>query len=133
MVKRAKPLVLCDTNIFLDYYRDQEAMLNELDSIGFERLAVSTVTVGEVFRYMKNKESSRTKYLLNHFSTIYLSKSISLLFAQLMFEYKAYHPAVADCLIAATAITYNAQLYTFNRKHFSYYQDLTLYNPSYAH
>ena len=133
MVKKAKPIILYDTNVFLDFYHDVEIMQKELNEIGFDRLCISTVTVGEVRRYMAKKEISKTQEKLNQFSRIYLSKPISLVFEQLMSEYRDHHPSVADCLIAATAISLNAQLFTFNRKHFTYYQNLTLYSPAYAH
>lgn len=133
MVKRAKPLILCDTNVFLAYYREEEELISEIRKIGLDRLLISTVSIGEVARYMKKKEANRTKQLLNEFTTAHITKPISLIFEQLMFEYSAYHPDVADGLIAATAISNNAQLFTFNRKHFTYYQGLTLYNPAYSH
>ena len=68
----------------------------------------------------------------HEFITAHITKQISVLFEQLMFEYSAHHPDVADGLIAATALSANAQLFTFNRKHFNFYQELTLYNPTYT-
>ncbi len=51
----------------------------------------------------------------------------------MMYEYRDQNPQVTDCFIAATALTYSFQLFTLNRTHFSYYQNLTLYNPIYRH
>lgn len=123
MVKRAKPLILCDTNVFLEYlyeYRGskEENLTFELDKVGFDRLAVSVVTLAEVYRYTKKREVRNTKNLINKFAVISLTKHISDVY-QVLVYYKNYHPDVADCLIAATAIAHNAHLFTFNRKHFT--------------
>ncbi len=135
MVKRAKPLVLCDTNVFLDYLYEKRgskdlSLTFELDKIGFERLILSVVTLAEVYRKTKKDEVRETKDLVNTFAIAPLSKEVSTVFQTLVFEYKNFHPSVADCLIAATAIVNNAQVFTYNRKHFAYYQDVTLFNPS---
>ena len=134
MVKRAKSLVVCDTNIFLNYLYEQRAgkpdqATQELASVGFERLAISHVTFAEVFRRTKQKEVRQTMELLNDFIQIPLSTEISNRFKAMVVEYKNFHPSVPDCLIAATTIVINAQLFTLNRKDFTYYKDLTLYNP----
>ena len=133
MVKRAKPLILCDTNIFLNYLYEQrtgksEQTTLELSNIGFERLAISHVTFAEVFSRTKQKEVRRTTELLNNFTQIPLNTEISHRFKAIVVEYKDFHPSVPDCLIAAT----NAQLFTLNRKDFAYYRDLTLYNPAHS-
>ncbi len=110
-----------------------EQMTLKLSKIGFDRLAISHVTFGEVFSRTKQKEVRETIELLNAFIQVPISAEVSHLFKSMVVEYKNYHPSVPDCLIAATAISINAQLFTFNRKHFTYYQDLSLYNPAYAH
>ena len=135
MVKRAKPLILCDTNIFLEYLYEQRGSKSanisvELDALGYDRLILSVVTLAEVYRNTKKHEVTETKEQLNKFALAPLTKEISSKFQQLVFEHKNRHPSVADCLIAATAIVNNAQVFTFNRKHFAYYQDVTLFNPS---
>jgi predicted nucleic acid-binding protein len=137
MVKRAKPLVVCDTNIFLNYLYEQRAgkpdqTTQELVSIGFERLTISHVTFAEVFSRTKQKEVRSTTKLLNNFSQIPLSTEISHRFKAMVVAYKNFHSSVSDCLIAATTIVINAQLFTLNRKDFTYYKDLTLYNPVYS-
>lgn len=96
---------------------------------GFERLAISHVTFAEVFSRTKQKEVRQTIKLLNDFIQIPLSTEISHRFGAMVIGYKNFHPSVPDCLIAATTIAVNAYLFTLNRKDFTYYKDLTLYNP----
>ncbi len=65
MAKRAKPLILCDTNVFFRVFREDQTIWNELSHIGFERLALCSVTKAEVYFGMKDSEKKRTKALLN--------------------------------------------------------------------
>jgi tRNA(fMet)-specific endonuclease VapC len=43
-----KQIVLCDTNILIRYFKGDTAIINELDNIGFRRLAISPVTAAEM-------------------------------------------------------------------------------------
>ena len=133
MSKRAKPTVLCDTNIYFRAFRGDPTILQELNHIGFDRLALSSITKGEIYFGMKDSEVTRTKVLLNLFKTYPLSTEISIRFERMMYQYRKLNPQLPDCLIAATALSTNAQLFTLNRKDFTFYRDLTLYNPIYSH
>ena len=71
MTKRAKPLVLCDSGVFFRAFRNDKPIWQEVNHIGFDRLALSTVTIGEAYYGMKDDEVAHTKQLLNlfkHFS-----------------------------------------------------------------
>ena len=133
MAKRAKPLVLCDTNIYFRAFHRDRKMLKELSHIGFDRLALSSITKGEVYFGMKDSEVTRTKVLLNLFKVYQLSGEISTRFEQMMYQYRKFNPQLPDCLIAATALSMNAQLFTLNKKDFTYYEGLTLYKPKLKH
>ena len=133
MAKRAKPLVLCDSGVFFRIFREDKKMWKEIDHIGFERLALSSITKAEAYYGMKKSEVTRTKALLNLFKTISLSKEISDHLEQMMYQYRQHHPQIPDCLIAATAITIGAELFTLNRQDFVYYNGLTLYSPKLKH
>lgn len=135
MAKRSKPIILCDTNVFPKAYHNDLKMLDELDAIGYDRLALSIITLGEIYFAMKKKEVTETKKKLNQFSHVPITKAISKRFLQMMFDYRDYHPSIPDCIIAATALDIDASLFTLNRKHFNFYlpDDLNLYNPIYQH
>jgi predicted nucleic acid-binding protein len=52
-----KKIILCDTNIFIDYFHGDERTIQELDLLGFERLAISVVSVGEIYFGMRKREA----------------------------------------------------------------------------
>ncbi len=131
--KRGKKMILCDTNVIFDYYHKNENMLLELDELGFERLSISSISVAEMYHYMFTKEKRKTKELLNKFLVRPLTPEISNLFEQLMYEHHTKHPSIPDCLIAATALNINAELFTLNKKHFTYYKGIKFYRPKYKH
>jgi hypothetical protein len=51
-----KSLVLCDTNIIIEFYKDNPEVVKNLRSIGQHRIAVSIVTVGELLYGALNKK-----------------------------------------------------------------------------
>jgi predicted nucleic acid-binding protein len=99
-----KALILCDTNIIVDYFREDLTIRKELDHIGFDRLAISAVTEAELFQGMYKKEIRATKELINKFSIIHIDKYISQRFTQLLFEYYGGRLLIGDAVIAATAL-----------------------------
>ena len=133
MAKSAKPLILCDSGVFFRAFRNDKSMWQEINHIGFDRLALSTVTIGEAYYGMKDDEVTRTKQLLNLFKHFSLNKESCSRFQHMMYEYRQQHPQLPDCMIAATALSINAHLFTLNRKDFSYYKKLTLYKPKLKH
>ena len=108
-------------------------MWQEIDQIGFARLALSTVTIGEAYYGMKNNEVRRTKELLNLFQHFSLTKESCLRFQRMMYQHRTEHPQLPDCMIAATALSVNAQLFTLNKKDFTYYKGLKFYKPVLKH
>jgi tRNA(fMet)-specific endonuclease VapC len=48
-------LVLCDTNILIEFYRGNEAILANLKEIGQKNIAISAVTAGELIYGALNK------------------------------------------------------------------------------
>jgi tRNA(fMet)-specific endonuclease VapC len=123
-----KQIVLCDTNILIRYFKGDTAIINELDNIGFRRLAISTVTAAEMYFGMHKNEIRETKELINKFSIFDIDKNVSKRFLEIVFEHQN-HLSLADALIAATAIENAVQLYTLNIKDFDFLKDIKLYKP----
>ncbi len=42
-------MILCDTNILIEFYKGNSAVIDVLQDIGISNLAVSIVTTGELF------------------------------------------------------------------------------------
>ena len=126
-----KKIILCDTNIFIDYFQGNERTIQELDYLGFDRLAISVVTVAEIYFGMRKRETEITRDLVRKFSLMHLDKGISKLFIQYMLGYKHLGMAIPDALIAATTVYSNIELYTHNRQDFEFIENLKLYNPKF--
>ncbi|MGB3849332.1 MAG: PIN domain-containing protein [Tunicatimonas sp.] len=129
----SKALVLCDSGVFFRVFRGDKTMWKEINHIGFDRLALSTVTKGEAYYGMKDSEVTRTKQTLNLFKHFQLNRESCTRFEQMMYEYRVNHPQLPDCMIAAVALSINAQLFTLNKKDFVYYEGLTFYKSKLKH
>ncbi|GAB3920493.1 PIN domain-containing protein [Larkinella terrae] len=91
-----KALILCDTNIIVDYFREDQTVRQELDQIGFGRLSISAVTEAELYQGMFKKEIRATKELINKFTIIHIDKYISQRFTQLLFEHNGGRLFIGD-------------------------------------
>jgi predicted nucleic acid-binding protein len=124
----AKNFLICDTGVLIRFFRKEQAIENEINTIGLENIAISAITAAEMYQGMKNNEERMTKELINKINVIPMDKSISDRFLSLMIAYKN-HIQIPDALIAATALEYGYELYTLNIKDFSFVEGIKLYKP----
>lgn len=124
-----KGLVLCDTDVIIEFYKNNRRVVSNLLEIGQENLAVSTITCGELMYGAINKrELTQIKTDLEHLNVIQITSSTSERFIVLMHEYSLSHRlSVPDGLIAATALTEDISLYTHNLKDFRYIKGIKLF------
>lgn len=127
----AKKIILCDTNIFIGYFHGDETIIKELDYLTFDRLAISVVSVAEIYYGMRKKEATVTRELVRRFTILHLDKEISKLFIQLVLGYKDMRVGVPDALIAATAVANQVELFTLNKKDFDFMDGIKLYKPKF--
>jgi tRNA(fMet)-specific endonuclease VapC len=52
-------LVLCDTNIIIEFYKENASVLKQLRVIGQQHIAVSIVTAGELLYGALNKKERK--------------------------------------------------------------------------
>lgn len=128
-----KKLVLCDSNVLFDYFRGVPAMVQELDDLSFDRLYLSVISEAEMYAGMKRSEKRRTTETINKFNVIGLDSDISRRLLSLMWEHYSKRPGIADMIIAATALTYPVELFTFNKKDFDFVEGIRFYRPKYQH
>ncbi len=119
----------CDTNILIEFYKGNSDIVQELGNIGLPNLAISVVTVGEMYFGARDKrEWGQIKKNLSLLNQIPLDTDISKRFLALLEEYALSHRlSVPDALIAATALSQNIPLYTLNLKDFQFILDLQLH------
>lgn len=124
-----KNVVLCDTNILIEFYKGNQEIITNLKTIGEENIAISTVTAGElIFGALNKKEVLIIKRDIEHLIIQHITETISLKFVELMLKYSKSHGlAVPDALIASTAIINNVEIYTLNKKDFKYIDEVKLY------
>ena len=124
-------MILCDTNILIEFYKDHEEAVNALREIGLPNIAVSVVTVGELyFGARDRRELLKIKKHLAGLHQIAVDTEISTQFLSLLETYALSHRLnLPDALIAATALRHGLSLYTLNVKDFRFIEGLSLYKP----
>jgi tRNA(fMet)-specific endonuclease VapC len=122
-------MILCDTNIFIEFYKRNGIIVQSLHDIGKENIALSAITEAELLYGALNSQELRKlqKHLAmcRHYS---LNAAISNVFIDLMNRYALSHkPSIPDLLIGATAIVNNLELFTLNTKDFKFIPEIKLY------
>ena len=122
-------MILCDTNILIEFYKGNSGIVQELEHVGLSNLSVSVITAGELYFGARDKrELNQMKKHLSLLNQISLDTEISERFLALLGEYALSHKlSVPDALIAATALSRNIPLYTLNIKDFQFIPNLELY------
>lgn len=126
-------MVILDTNIIIDHLRQSgkgETPLMEIAcQIAKKKLAISVITVQELYEGRSTKRKAKEEYLL---ATIVPLKILPYTYevAQLAGEIARdlkQSIELADAAIAATAIINAASLFTLNQKHFKNIRNLQLW------
>jgi hypothetical protein len=122
-------LILVDTNIIIEVLRNNKETISVIKSLGVERLAVSCITVMELYYGALNKaDLHKIKKYLGAFEVIQINWEISQLAIDLVEKYsKSHNLNLPDALIAATAIISDMELYTLNLKDFRYINGIRLW------
>ena len=55
-----KSIILCDTNILIEFYKNNQNIIAELEKIGSKNIALSVVTAGELLFGALNKKETQT-------------------------------------------------------------------------
>ena len=114
--------LLLDTNILVLAIRGRPIALSLLEELYRQQRSgyISTVTRAELLAGMHPHEAERTMALLESLITLSVDSTVADLAGRLMYRYarQGITLALADTLIAATAIVHNLTLATTNVKHF---------------
>ncbi len=122
-------MILCDTNILIEFYKINPIVIQNLQHIGSANIGVSVITKAELFYGARDKtELSKIERHVTLCQCYGLNDAISALFIELMQSYSLSHKvSIPDMLIAATAISNDLKLYTLNTKDFKFIPELSLY------
>ena len=53
-------MILCDTNILIEFYKGRADIIKTFNAVGVSNLSVSAVTVGELFYGARDKRELRS-------------------------------------------------------------------------
>ena len=122
-------MILCDTNILIEFYRGNPLILDVFHDVGVPDLDISVITAEELFFGAQDKrELRKIQKHLALLTQISLDAEISDTFLGLLEKYALSHNlSVPDALIAATAICHKLPLYTLNTRDFHYLPNLRLF------
>ena len=122
-------IVLCDTDIIIEFYRNNPDIISELKNIGQENIAVSTITAGElIYGALNKKELNQIKKDIKNLTVLYIDKKTCDIFLDIMGKYVLSHKlALPDGFIAASALENDVKLYTLNLKDYRFIEELKLY------
>ena len=124
-------IVLCDTNILIEALRQNPIIIEQLNLIGSENIAISIITYAELLYGARDKnEANKIKKYLQFIRLIPATTEISELFVDLINKYTLSHSiGIPDTFIAATALHFNLPLYTLNNKDSKFISNLNLFTP----
>jgi predicted nucleic acid-binding protein len=123
-------MVFCDTNIFIEIYRQNLAVRLELEKIGDSNIVVSDITRAELFYGAINKiELQKIRDDMSCIISLPIKPGISQIAVDLVEQYCLSHKLdIEDALIAATAIYHDMEFFTLNLKDFRFLPDIKLYH-----
>lgn len=121
--------VIVDTDILIDAgrgVRDAVAYLQRIESQA--SLAISVVTQMELFVGCRNKaELEQAERFLRRFIILKLTEQVSDTSVELLLQYRLSHGLlIADGLIAATALTFDAEFVSKNQRDYQFVAGLRL-------
>ncbi len=124
-----KELILCDTNIFISWFTGDDKTISALQGIGLDNILIPSVTTMELIQGIRNKqELVQFQKKLKNYNIIHFNEKTSQIAIELMKAYKLSKGLlIPDAIIAATALTYNLQLFTYNLKDFNYIPNIRLF------
>jgi len=123
-------MILCDTDVYIEYFKGKADAKSLFDKIGVSNLAISAVTVMELYYGALNaRELGKIKKAISTLRMIIIGSEVCQKAIDLMERYSKSHGLrIPDALIAATAISHSSPLLTYNSRDFQFIADITLYH-----
>jgi len=122
-------MILIDTNIFIEYYKSNPEICEILEHINPQEIVVSDVVCAELYFGARNRqELTNIVSDMEKLNVLNIFPNISKLAVDLVKQYCLSHKLkLPDAQIAATALLHNAELFTLNRRDFTFIPGLKLY------
>jgi predicted nucleic acid-binding protein len=119
MASAAKGLLVIDTDVLIDYLRDQPQAVSFLEGLE-QPLAASVVSVAELYVGVREgEERQRLDAFVSAFEALPLERELAVQAGLFRRQYGRSHgTGLADALIAASVEAAGATLVTLDRRHF---------------
>jgi len=116
--------ILCDTDVLIDYLRGKESVKPFIDK--FQIIYISSMTIAELYSGVrKGKKTKQLAEFIKTFEVVNINQNIAELGGKYCNQYKPSHgTGLADALIAATVTEIDAQLISYNTKHYPMLKDI---------
>jgi predicted nucleic acid-binding protein len=124
-------MILVDTDVLVDCLRGSDASKAWLRQVAKDSFAIPGVVAMELVMGCQNREDlRRVERFLSSFAVAWPEASEFAAAYELLVAHRLSSGLnIPDCLIAATALTRAARLYTFNVKHFRVVSGLDVQQP----
>ncbi|RLD65200.1 MAG: hypothetical protein DRI95_09260 [Bacteroidetes bacterium] len=134
MAKKIIPKqIVCDSNVFINLLRNDKKTIAVVAEIGENNIIMPVITAIELVKGTENKNELKyiVDFIMSFHSLQLNNKGINLSLEFVKKYHLAYNLGLADAMIAASVVTANLQLFTFNVKDFNFIKGLKLYySPS---
>jgi len=122
-------IILFDSSVMIDWFSGNREVENLLKKTGAYYFFLSIITKAELQQGAENKLHLRKiNRAIEKFPVVELELKSSQLFSELFEKYFLSHQcSIPDMLIAAIALYYDIELFTFNMRDFKYITGLKLF------
>jgi predicted nucleic acid-binding protein len=131
----ATRVVICDTDVLIDYFDANQLRHNDTkiiieETISLNQIAISAITKMELLFGATNKtELNQIDKLTKRFGLLLINDEITGKALELMKTYRLSHGlAIPDAIIAATAIITELDFFTYNQRDFRFISGLKLFS-----
>lgn len=122
-------MILFDTNIFIEIYRNNQLIIESIKRIGQENIIVSDVVQAELFFGARNKREFLA--IKKDMDALQSCEDISVMAISLVKKFTLSHKlTLPDAHIASTAIIHDLELYTLNMRDFVFIKELKIFQNS---
>jgi predicted nucleic acid-binding protein len=112
--------VLLDSDVVIKILKKKEETLTKLKSILDEKLAISVITVAEIYAGVRKNEIATVEKLFSYFEIVNIDKEIAKIAGEYANKYKKAYNGISleNYLIAATVKAKGYILWSYNKKYY---------------
>jgi predicted nucleic acid-binding protein len=124
-------MILLDSDILIDFFRGHPASMAWFQLVDMTEIAIPGIVAMELYAGCHSKqEQARVRRKLDPFTVVWpSSNALNAIVPMFVSAHLTHSLGILDALIAATSITHNSPLHTFNRKHFAAVPGLQTIQP----